>query len=135
MIIFRLKSCSKFCSQLFPKGRYDYLFYNIINLNLKAMYVKLNDRIAWERAECESTCGTMDIVSDAGFFSCYWPGFNPAHPDVMWGRDTVEITLKVLLLEGWCQYKKAFKTACIFYKWFISIQERGPDIQNTSVDF
>ena len=31
LIIFRLKSCSKFCSQLFLRERYDYLsnFYNI----------------------------------------------------------------------------------------------------------
>ena len=58
------------------------------------MYVKLNDRIAWERAECERTCGIMDIVSDAGFFSCYWPGFNPAHPDVAQRRLSLSVAVR-----------------------------------------
>ena len=31
---------------------------------------------------CESNCGIKDIVSDTGSFSCFWPAFKPAHPDV-----------------------------------------------------
>ena len=42
-------------------------------------------------------CSTLDVFSDTGSFSCYWPGFNPAHPDVTPCGDDY---LKVLLLEG-----------------------------------
>ena len=48
---------------------------------------------------CQSTSSQVDTVTDTGPFSCNWPGFNPAHPDVTPCGDDY---LKVLLLEGWC---------------------------------
>ena len=48
---------------------------------------------------CQSTSSQVDTVTDTGPFSCNWPGFNPARPDVTPCGDDY---LKVLLLEGWC---------------------------------
>ena len=48
---------------------------------------------------CQSTSRLVGTVTDTGPFSCNWPGFNPAHPDVTPCGDDY---LKVLLLEGWC---------------------------------